>query len=301
MVHTIMAIAQPTTTAYTATHELLFSTIDDLVALIRQQHHPDPLAVLNAVSHAAEQLCTHLLGFSPQSTPCTFVGNTAALTRPERSALPTHPSPADATELLHPYATHSAAAQTRAAIIPDEHWHHSDLRRRRLALGIDEFALIAALVHPNPATTTPHSDQVSPLWLCLQVDARHNGWPGPTPTDFAPLLMLLRVAAPLYRTFVHDVLVHRQALLTKLSRPQQEIIPYLLDGMSEQQIADTVDRSKHTIHDHIKTIYNRWCINSRIQLVSTWLTPTQPSFERPHTTTRAHVILNRQREALRQN
>ncbi len=57
-------------------------------------------------------------------------------------------------------------------------------------------------------------------------------------------------------------------LLAKLSRTERLILTYLRSDATERRIADTIHRSPHTVHVHVKNIYRKLGVNSRRTLVS---------------------------------
>ncbi|MBX3383552.1 MAG: helix-turn-helix transcriptional regulator [Phycisphaeraceae bacterium] len=59
----------------------------------------------------------------------------------------------------------------------------------------------------------------------------------------------------------------RPDLLNKVSAAQQRVLEYLLEGLTEPQIAERIGRSRHTVHDHTKAIYSALNVNNRVQLV----------------------------------
>lgn len=59
----------------------------------------------------------------------------------------------------------------------------------------------------------------------------------------------------------------RPDLCARLSEAQRGVLHYLLEGMTEPQIAQKIGRSRHTIHDHTKAIYANLGVSSRVQLV----------------------------------
>ncbi|MFO0832206.1 MAG: helix-turn-helix transcriptional regulator [Phycisphaerales bacterium] len=59
----------------------------------------------------------------------------------------------------------------------------------------------------------------------------------------------------------------RPDLTKKLSEAQLKVLEYLLEGHTEPQIADFISRSRHTVHDHTKAIYQALGVNGRVQLV----------------------------------
>ncbi|MEM8834823.1 MAG: LuxR C-terminal-related transcriptional regulator [Planctomycetota bacterium] len=72
---------------------------------------------------------------------------------------------------------------------------------------------------------------------------------------------------------------HRRSLLDRLSPMQQRITPLLVKGMSEREIGRELSRSHHTIHEHVKSIYQALRVRSRIDLRDVWLAraPDEPS------------------------
>jgi len=59
-----------------------------------------------------------------------------------------------------------------------------------------------------------------------------------------------------------------QAEYIKLSEKEKEVLKYLVDGMSYKMIADKVNVSFHTIHSHIKNIYEKLHVNSKGEAVA---------------------------------
>jgi DNA-binding CsgD family transcriptional regulator len=55
-------------------------------------------------------------------------------------------------------------------------------------------------------------------------------------------------------------------LLERLSKTELRILPRLLERETERQIAQTIGRSPHTIHVHVKSIYRKLMVSSRKQL-----------------------------------
>lgn len=57
-------------------------------------------------------------------------------------------------------------------------------------------------------------------------------------------------------------------LLAKLSRTERLILSFLRSEATERQIAQTIHRSPHTIHVHVKNIYRKLSVNSRRMLLA---------------------------------
>ena len=54
----------------------------------------------------------------------------------------------------------------------------------------------------------------------------------------------------------------------QLTEKEKEVLKYLVDGMSYKMIADKVAVSFHTIHSHIKNIYEKLHVNSKGEAVA---------------------------------
>jgi DNA-binding CsgD family transcriptional regulator len=57
------------------------------------------------------------------------------------------------------------------------------------------------------------------------------------------------------------------ALVGQFTDAQAAIIPLLMSGKSEPEIAALLDRSPHTIHTHIRAIYEKAGVHSREELI----------------------------------
>ena len=49
---------------------------------------------------------------------------------------------------------------------------------------------------------------------------------------------------------------------------EREILQYIVDGLTKQQIADKIFLSFHTVNTHIKNIYNKLHVHSKSGAVS---------------------------------
>jgi len=56
-------------------------------------------------------------------------------------------------------------------------------------------------------------------------------------------------------------------LLERLSKTERRVLELLLRRDTEKQIAQTISRSPHTVHVHVKSIYCKLMVNSRKQLL----------------------------------
>lgn len=57
-------------------------------------------------------------------------------------------------------------------------------------------------------------------------------------------------------------------LLGKLSKTEMHVLGYLRSEMTEKRIADTIGRSPHTVHVHVKNIYRKLGVSSRKDLLT---------------------------------
>lgn len=51
-----------------------------------------------------------------------------------------------------------------------------------------------------------------------------------------------------------------------LSTTERTVLAYLLQGMTERQVADELDRSHNTVHVHVRNIYRKLGVTSRKML-----------------------------------
>lgn len=59
----------------------------------------------------------------------------------------------------------------------------------------------------------------------------------------------------------------------QLTRRMRQVLSQLMDGDSEKEIALRLTLSRHTVHQHIKSIYRRYGVNSRGELLSLSVDP----------------------------
>lgn len=65
----------------------------------------------------------------------------------------------------------------------------------------------------------------------------------------------------------HGLLVAR----TPLTPVERDVLQGLLTGQSEKQIATTLDKSYHTIHEYVSSIFRKFGVNNRAALMALWL------------------------------
>jgi DNA-binding NarL/FixJ family response regulator len=53
-----------------------------------------------------------------------------------------------------------------------------------------------------------------------------------------------------------------------LTRPQQEVLQLTNQGLSEEEIANLLGRSYHTVHNHLKAIFKHFGVHSKLKLLA---------------------------------
>lgn len=147
----------------------------------------------------------------------------------------------------------------RRALASDQAWERSRYRAHRERRDLYDFA--RALL--------PFEGEDGPRVLLVQIDGLEPSW-DPEPE----IVRALSALAPhLVDSFRHAFVLpirHRQDLLDRLTDAQREVAPFLAASMTEGEIADALNRSRHTIHDHAKRIYRAWGVRNRAALRDLW-------------------------------
>lgn len=65
--------------------------------------------------------------------------------------------------------------------------------------------------------------------------------------------------------------LHHAAIFASLPRREREVCRYLLTGLAEKQIAAAINLSHHTVHVYIKSVYRRFGVRSRPELMAIWI------------------------------
>ncbi len=148
---------------------------------------------------------------------------------------------------------------TRRDVIGDAQWKESPIRHRRQVIGVDEFIRL---------TSTLNAPR-DPGRLIIQLD-RIDGqtWEEELLREF--LVVVGPHFSQAYTSLVAVPQARRQMLLQRVSPVQRQILPLLIEGKTEREIALSMHRSPHTIHDHVKTIYAELGISSRYELLDLW-------------------------------
>jgi DNA-binding CsgD family transcriptional regulator len=101
-----------------------------------------------------------------------------------------------------------------------------------------------------------------------------GGSPGSSLGGGVALGQALAWLAPfLVRGFEHAVTApfrRRAALSGRVSESQRGVLIGLIEGKTEREIALAMERSPHTVHDHVKSIYGELGVSNRSQLQALW-------------------------------
>lgn len=113
-------------------------------------------------------------------------------------------------------------------------------------------------------------DESGTRGLVVQLDGRLAAW-----KPWAGLAAALaESAAMLVEQYVYGFSgprCYRSGLLRVLTPVQRELLPLLVAGHPERDIARLSRRSIHTVHEHTKSIYLAWDVRSRMELREKWL------------------------------
>lgn len=167
-----------------------------------------------------------------------------------------------ATEVVDPQSAAMVAgagttrAVLRSAVLPGKAWERSWLRREILRpLGVDD-----RLVGSFPVSATAES------YFALDRAA------GDRPFDARErdLLHLFLAGCP---TFHREQLRVRGLTgpAVRLSPREKSVLELLLTRLSEQEMAEALGLSFHTVHQYVKSVYRKLQVNSRAELASLWL------------------------------
>lgn len=104
----------------------------------------------------------------------------------------------------------------------------------------------------------------------VQADGTGAGWRGGAEAGDALEGFAGGIGVAYYKLFVEPERA-RERLLSGLSETQRRIVPLLIQEKSEREIAEALNRSKHTVHEHVKAIYQSWGVHSRHQAREKWL------------------------------
>ncbi len=73
--------------------------------------------------------------------------------------------------------------------------------------------------------------------------------------------------------FFRRIMLHHGLMLadTPLTATERQVLSHLVSNLSEKQIAEKIDKKIDTTHQHVKSIYRKFNVNSRPALMAIWL------------------------------
>lgn len=111
----------------------------------------------------------------------------------------------------------------------------------------------------------------SPRALVLQVSVCDVSVPMNVERLVRALAPMGRCLAAAYDLAAGAAALRESALMSRVSVTQRPILQLLVAGLSEADIARSIHRSPHTVHDHIKSIYAALGVSSRFELLQLWV------------------------------
>ena len=148
----------------------------------------------------------------------------------------------------------------RQELLSDERWRGSRLFIERARLELHDFAWSAV------RATNADEGRI----IAIQLDGATAEWM-PSETEAQMLTALTCVVRSSYTNGPLAERARQDALLMQLSPMRRRVAPMLASGLSETKIALKLERSKHTVHEHAKAIYQQWKVRSRRELRDLWL------------------------------
>lgn len=143
----------------------------------------------------------------------------------------------------------------RSTFWTDEQWHSTPSFQRHLApIGWDDWLTSVRYLSDD-------------TWCCLTL-WRRAGRPPFGPGEIAFLDLALAGTRWLHPKISEAI--PPQAFVDLTPR-QRMVMTYLLDGLSRKQIAAILGVSFHTINDHVKSLYERFEVNSATELAARFL------------------------------
>lgn len=125
-------------------------------------------------------------------------------------------------------------------------------------------------LHDMARAIAPVDDPRGQRVLVIQADGVRPEW-SPSMELRSSLRALAANLVVAYSTRFLAARLAQQRILDRLSDRQRELLPLLVEGISEPAIARRLGRSIHTVHDHTKRIYRRLRVGSRLELRDLWL------------------------------
>ena len=96
------------------------------------------------------------------------------------------------------------------------------------------------------------------------------------PATLAQLRCVVRGLAGAFSLRFVRPAMRREQLLAAIGPAARAVVPMLVDGSSEAEIAAKLGRSVHTVHDYVKQVYRATGVRSRLELRDLWMGRPRP-------------------------
>jgi DNA-binding CsgD family transcriptional regulator len=154
----------------------------------------------------------------------------------------------------------------RVRWIADAAWARSPNRAARQSVGLGEFIRGVFDVRGDV--------------LLVQADFAIGGL---TEARLESVMATLHAVSPWLQGLAwHGVTAPRRArrrMLERVPRAGRAVVQMLADGLTEEQIAQTLGKSRHTVHDYVKGVYAALGVRNRMDLMRRWLLPVEEGTE----------------------
>jgi DNA-binding CsgD family transcriptional regulator len=176
----------------------------------------------------------------------TLIAETGWSCESDRSKVWSYWASATTNPILARVAMQGAQTFTRRDVIPDELWDKSTLENEVYrSVGIGDMLV---------STRTDARGDIGAF--VLKRTRRDRGF-GDRECD---LLSMLQSSCVWMSSRITDSV--------KLSPRERDTLEHLLTGAREKQIADSLEVSKHTVHQYVKSIYRKLGVTSRAELLA---------------------------------
>lgn len=148
---------------------------------------------------------------------------------------------------------------------PDGEWQRSPQAKVRAAVGLFDYvrAITSCAGHGEPRL------------LHVELAGRTEDW---RPADY-DLDLVCAASTIMCATYIHRTVIPEEArhnLLAQLTPSQRQVAMLLTENVSESEIAAIIQRSQHTVHDHVKAVFRAWGVHSRAEAIALWRYPFDP-------------------------
>lgn len=143
---------------------------------------------------------------------------------------------------------------------------NSGLRLRKLSDLLVKQHNIASFLHCS--SLIPNHSGVEPGALVLDAWTMNQESMAAIPPKPVFKNICRAVAALLARIEQQTAEENKNSVMTRLTPAQRKVAVFLVQGLSERQIATKLERSPHTIHQHVKAIYTELSVRTRAEFMA---------------------------------